>query len=213
MIIYKTTNLVNGKFYIGKDTKNCKTYLGSGKLLQKALKKYGRSNFTKETLQVCSTLDELNKAEVYWIRLLNARNKTLAYNIAEGGDGGNLRTGIVPWNSGKTGIYSENTLIKMRRPKSDEYKRKMREYIKTKEHCLNISKSKIGKAQPTKWKCVFQYSQDNKLLRMFHTVTEAADSLGISRSNIKKCTDGKIKHCGGYKWSYSLLMSEYAKNI
>ena len=41
MIIYKTTNLINGKFYIGKDSKNDPNYLGSGKILKKAFKKYG----------------------------------------------------------------------------------------------------------------------------------------------------------------------------
>ena len=45
MIIYKTTNLVNGKIYIGKDSKNNPNYLGSGNLLKKALIKYGKENF------------------------------------------------------------------------------------------------------------------------------------------------------------------------
>ena len=40
MVIYKTTNLVNGKQYIGKDTKNNPTYLGSGTFLKKAIQKY-----------------------------------------------------------------------------------------------------------------------------------------------------------------------------
>ena len=48
--IYKTTNLITKKYYIGKhSSKNIETdtYLGSGKLLNRAIKKYGRHNFTR----------------------------------------------------------------------------------------------------------------------------------------------------------------------
>ena len=44
MVIYKTTNLVNGKSYVGMDSKNDPNYLGSGKLLKRAVKKYGRES-------------------------------------------------------------------------------------------------------------------------------------------------------------------------
>ena len=42
MIIYKTTNLITGKFYIGKDKYNNEDYIGSGKILKNAIYKYGR---------------------------------------------------------------------------------------------------------------------------------------------------------------------------
>ena len=41
MVIYKTTNLLNGKYYIGKDEKNNSDYLGSGKILKLAINKNG----------------------------------------------------------------------------------------------------------------------------------------------------------------------------
>ena len=53
-IVYKTTNKINKKFYIGvhclEAKKSHKTYFGSGKLIKLALKKYGRENFVVETL-------------------------------------------------------------------------------------------------------------------------------------------------------------------
>ena len=51
MIVYKTTNLLNSKIYVGKDCNNNPRYFGSGKLLLLAVKKYGRVNFKKETLE------------------------------------------------------------------------------------------------------------------------------------------------------------------
>ena len=87
VIIYKTTNLINGNYYIGQDSKNNKQYLGSGKLLNKAIKKYGRDNFQKEILEYCNSKDELNEREIFWINKLHP-----IYNIARGGNGGDTYT-------------------------------------------------------------------------------------------------------------------------
>lgn len=86
MIIYKTTNLINKKFYIGKDTKNNPKYFGSGKKLKLAIKKYGIENFIKEIVEICDNLEQLNEREKFWIKELNAINE--GYNISLGGDGG-----------------------------------------------------------------------------------------------------------------------------
>lgn len=90
MIIYKTTNTINGKFYVGQDSKNNPEYLGSGILLNKAIKKYGEQFFVKEILEYCSSKEELNEKEKFWIEKLKA--KELGYNVADGGSGGNTYT-------------------------------------------------------------------------------------------------------------------------
>jgi hypothetical protein len=89
MIIYKTINLSNGKIYIGKDTKNVPLYLGSGKLLITAIKKYGLDNFKKEILEHCNSLEILNEREIFWISYYNSTDRNIGYNIAVGGTGGN----------------------------------------------------------------------------------------------------------------------------
>jgi group I intron endonuclease len=84
MIIYKTTNLINGKRYIGKDKYDNPKYIGSGKLLKYAINKYGKQNFIKETIE--DNIDNvklLNEREIYWIDRLKPE-----YNIAKGGYGG-----------------------------------------------------------------------------------------------------------------------------
>lgn len=90
--IYKTTNLVNGKIYIGKKESSefVPTYYGSGLLLQKALSKYGKENFKVELIERATSIADLNKKEQKWIAYYKLPDLTLGYNIAQGGDGGNL---------------------------------------------------------------------------------------------------------------------------
>lgn len=93
MQIYKTTNLINGKIYIGKESRNKKKYYGSGVLLNRAIKKYGLDNFKKDILEIgIITNEELNKREIYWINFFNSTNKKIGYNILFGGTGGDTFT-------------------------------------------------------------------------------------------------------------------------
>ena len=88
--IYLTTNLINGKKYIGqhKITKQYDYYLGSGKILKDAINKYGRNNFKKEQLALCDTQEEANEQEKYFIKKYNAVENEEFYNLAEGGQEG-----------------------------------------------------------------------------------------------------------------------------
>lgn len=87
--IYKTTNLTNGKIYVGKHAATAfdTAYIGSGKIFSKALKKYGKKNFDCILLEAADTEDDLNRLEKHWITKLNARNPQIGYNINEGGEG------------------------------------------------------------------------------------------------------------------------------
>lgn len=87
MIIYKITNLINGKIYVGKQLRENNLYFGSGKLILKAIKKYGIENFKKEILEKCKTSRKLCNAEKFWIKKLNSQNKEIGYNITSGGEG------------------------------------------------------------------------------------------------------------------------------
>lgn len=89
MIIYKTTNIVNGKIYIGFDTRNKSNYYGSGLKIKNALKKYGKTNFKKEIIEYCNTIEELYEREIYWIAYFHSRDDSIGYNIHKGGLGGN----------------------------------------------------------------------------------------------------------------------------
>lgn len=88
--IYKITNNINGKTYIGqhKYTKITDKYMGSGKWLKEAFIKYGKENFTKEILysRILSQ-DTANAIEIFAIKKERAIGKA-EYNILDGGQPG-----------------------------------------------------------------------------------------------------------------------------
>jgi hypothetical protein len=90
MIIYKVVNKINGKWYIGKDAGNNAYYLGSGKILKNAINKYGKENFEKIVLEYCNNKTHLAEREKHWIAESNATTDPMSYNLASGGEGGDL---------------------------------------------------------------------------------------------------------------------------
>lgn len=86
--IYLTTNKVNGKKYIGQHYGEIEdNYLGSGVNLAKAIKKYGKNNFSKEILHLCQSREDADKWEQYYIDLFNAVESENFYNLSYGGFG------------------------------------------------------------------------------------------------------------------------------
>lgn len=88
-LIYKITNRLDNKFYVGKHKTENKDdgYFGSGLLLDYAVKKHGKENFVKELLFECSTEEEMNRRETDIVdEDFVARDDT--YNLKLGGTGG-----------------------------------------------------------------------------------------------------------------------------
>lgn len=86
MYIYKTTNLINQKIYIGQHTKSKDdSYLGSGLLILRAIKKYGKQNFKKEIIKECFSIQELNELEFFYIKRYNSIFPN-GYNLRSGGN-------------------------------------------------------------------------------------------------------------------------------
>lgn len=90
--IYKTTNLINGKYYIGmhrarKPGQQDLFYLGSGTALKLAIKKYGKENFKQEIISWHKTRKELEKVEISIIKECREKANDNIYNISDGGDG------------------------------------------------------------------------------------------------------------------------------
>ena len=89
MIIYKITNNVNGKFYIGKTVKSAEerfkkhshNHKKQNTHLYKSMRKHGVENFSIEVVE--EVKQNINERECYWIEKLNPH-----YNMTSGGDGG-----------------------------------------------------------------------------------------------------------------------------
>jgi hypothetical protein len=86
--VYKITNLLNSRYYLGvHETNNPNDdYLGSGIVIKRAVKKYGRHNFTKEVITQFSLASEAYAKEVELLQ--SACQDQLCYNLHEGGQGG-----------------------------------------------------------------------------------------------------------------------------
>lgn len=127
LLIYKITNLINGKIYVGQTTKTLRQRLAKhwseakcasrpNNYFHNALLKYGIENFIIEKLDTASSIEELNEKEYYWIEKLHSRDKDIGYNLMTGG---------------KSGIKSEETKELLRQKKianwdNDKLKLRMR---------------------------------------------------------------------------------------
>ena len=94
MLIYKLTNLTNGKLYIGQTINTWKQrkraynasieHKDNKQRIVKALRKYGWDGFKVEIIDKASTIEELNKLEEHYIKVLNTIEE--GYNTTPGGD-------------------------------------------------------------------------------------------------------------------------------
>jgi hypothetical protein len=169
--IYKTTNLVSGRIYVGQKTGTfAPDYYGSGILLKRSLNKYGSNNFKLELIVYAKSKSKLNKLEKEFIKKYRQiYGKRNLYNISDGGEGGKTWLGRKDTFGRKNNFYhkhhSKDTklyLRKLRKGKTCEeifgetkakiIRKKLKKAAKyriyTKERNLKISKSKIGIKRP-----------------------------------------------------------------
>jgi hypothetical protein len=134
-IVYKTTNTLNNRFYIGVHTRNDDSYLGSGTALKLAIEKYGKENFQRETVfegteEECLELEAFIVDEEF---VLNENN----YNLTVGG-------GMPPKLFGHT-----HNQGRKHPPRTEEqrarYSKAMTGIPKTPEHTAKMKKNRKGK--------------------------------------------------------------------
>ena len=99
MVIYKITNQVNGKIYIGQTTQELNARFQKhisaairneyDTHLARAIKKYGKGAFKIEIIDFAKTKKELNEKEELWIKYYNSTNENIGYNETCGAIGGN----------------------------------------------------------------------------------------------------------------------------
>jgi len=184
MVIYKTTNIVNGRFYIGQDAHNDPNYLGSGLLLKQAIKKYGINNFKKEILEHCLTKKELNEKEIFWINKLNAQERNKGYNITKGGNGGDTFSNHPDKERIRENYRKSSTIFNNRPEIKSKIKKSMEERWKDEKYRNKVIKA-LKEAQSKK-----EYGEklSKSLKKVIHTDewNKKVGKNNIIRFHIKK---------------------------
>jgi len=126
--VYKITNTINGKIYIGKGGGRKQTRFldhiytstkpksNSYSFLHKAINKYGKDNFTYEIINYFDSEDEAYSHEESMIGLLNSNDQSIGYNLSSGGRAGRHSTkSIEKMRLAHIGFkYSEESIQRMR---------------------------------------------------------------------------------------------------
>jgi hypothetical protein len=194
-IIYKTTNLVNNKIYIGKHkTNNLEDdYLGSGNILDSAIKKYGKDKFKRETLYILETEEEMNKMESEIVdEEFVARLDT--YNLRRGGNGGFSR------EEAKLGRRKTDEILEEKYGKS--WRKILNEMFYEKlNNNLELKQEHIEKIKDGQKRVFFNH---NTFKNKKHT-TESKKLIG-DKNSIKQKGNGNSQF--GTCWIYNLELKQ-----
>ena len=228
-IIYKTTNLINGKYYIGqhKTKKLNDGYLGSGTLFRYALKKYGKENFSRQILAYAESAEQLNRLQALYVNKETIDDEN-SYNLMTGGYQNiqfsqqtkdklkKIMKNRVLTDEWKKKIGQSNKGKLTGRKLSDTIKNKIRNshigMVFTDQHKQNISKKRKGIIFSDKHKNNLSISHGGKYFYAINVKTEektlqinqseCAKRLGISDSSVYKILKGKMKSAKGYTFIY-----------
>lgn len=242
--IYKITS-PTGRIYIGQsiDVKKrfasylalrCKTQV----LLYNSLKKHSPLSHKMEVVCECN-VDELNSLECFYIILYDTFNTPHGLNLCSGGLANRVVSDITrrkmseSLSGNRNPFYgkkhSEETIIKMRAPKSEETRKKliaakqkiseetrarMSTSQKLKAPTSEISKLKMsiaqrGRKHSSNTKCkisignskgVIQLDKSGNVITHYKSITEASIMTGIKRTTISGCVNGHCKTAGNFKW-------------
>lgn len=222
--IYKITNLINNKIYIGQTINDVdlrfRQHLsaarnGSHLYLHQAIRKYGAENFQVEILETIAN-ESLNNREIYYIKKYNSNNSIHGYNLDSGGGNGHIAH---PNHSRYTRPVCKYDL-------QGNFIKRYESIVECAEdnniYPSNVSACVQGKF--TSWKefqykyaedaplivnnkygrrGVKQYDLDGNHIQDFNSISEAGKSIKAkSPYHISECCRGKVKTAYGYKWKW-----------
>lgn len=207
-IIYKISNLVNEKIYIGQTTRTLKQRMAEHKsstdtAIGHAINKYGLENFHTEIVEECETLDELNEREIFWIVHYDCIAPK-GYNLTTGGkNGGTLsaetKTKISTGNKGKK--LSPETCKRISESKKGV---KQSAEVRAKRSAAQKGKPK-SEAARAKMREVQTYNRKKNICletgEVFESILAAGEHYGISGGEISDTCNGNRNTAGGLHWS------------
>lgn len=223
--IYKITNKINGKVYIGKSiniyyrwtqhikiSKNPSKYRDGNRPLYYAMSKYGADNFEFEIIEVCGG-DMLCKREIYWIDVYDCTVLSgRGYNLTSGGENGNFTQAKIAYQYDLDGNFvAEYPTIRdaaaaiCKSPDASAIQNAMGK-VGSQSYGYQWRYEKFDRIDPyivhsyaTK---VAKYNEDGHLIGVYNSVEDAAKSIGKSKSLIQLSCNDEIRSAGGFMFRY-----------
>lgn len=222
--IYKATNKINGKSYIGQtiDFEHRKHvhihrrdgYCDPNSIFHRALDKYGEENFEWEILAEIPGKDFANAFEREMIRKYNTY-KPNGYNLTKGGDGGSMWNAIPvvrltldgefverydsASEASKDGFYQGHVLQCCRDPRSQT---KGYIFMYEDEYKRKGGRRKEEWPVPNFAKEIIQCDMDGNFIKKYRKIADAERETGISHTRIVGCAKGRDKSANGYIFVY-----------
>ena len=190
--IYITTNMINGKRYIGQRKfygtghQKWQNYLGSGKIIRRAINKYGKENFVREIIDITYSKEELDLKEIQYIKDYNATKTDNFYNLVEGGSGtkGSFDERYTKEERKKIhDLKSENVLGENNPNYGNKWNEEQRKVMS-----LRMKDQYIGVNNP-RAKSVICITTG----KIFSTAKEAGEYYKVNRGSIGQCCKGNFK--------------------
>lgn len=206
--IYKITNIITGKVYIGetvrsisarwKQHKSRAKDLNYKEYLYNSIRKYGIENFVIDEIEKCSN-DERYERESYWIKEYNSLAPN-GYNLVLSQIGlryESIDTILQLWEEG----YSIKRISETVHSSVKTISTLLKENGISEDKILQRRSNSVGKRSSKK---VNQYDLHGNLLKVWNSASEAALNLGLNNASISKCCKGNILTYYGYIWQYEV---------
>ena len=208
--IYKITNLINNKIYIGQTSFSIELrfkqhiYIAKNNFaisypLYEAMRKYGVENFVIEEMEEVND-SELDDREKYWIKEEQSFIKYgKGYNCTLGGEGNILIDREKIYNLWDEG-YSISQINEMYSFDRSSIRKILQNY---KNYNIDESNKRGDKIQgKARRKKIFQYDKNGKFIKEYSCREEAEEKTGISAKTIWSAID-RNGGAGGFFWSYN----------
>ena len=217
MIIYKATNLVNGKIYIGQTIQKFTKRISQHKCMKNSkcyfhnsLQKYGFNNFNWTIIDNAYNFDELDDKEIYWINFYNTQDK--GYNLSEGGrvnrNMKRTKPSVLKGTKHTEERKEKNRQAQLERYKNNPYpeylKEKMRKNMLNREITWGdkISDTKMGHTVNDETKAKISKTlqgNKNKFYWTFEKCKKTASEFN-TKTNFRKKYPGAYHNCRINKW-------------
>lgn len=202
--IYKITNLLNNKIYIGQtiftvekrwDQHKTASLIGETKLYR-AMRKYGIENFSIETLEKCEN-ELLSEKEIKWIKFYNSYLN--GYNMTLGGEGTRIIDHVQVIESWNEGLNIKEISLLLGHSTQHIANHLVAEGITRETIKGRGLQTTLEKHQQE----VIQYDLNGKQVKKYNSITQASKESGIDKSKIVSVCKNKSYSAGGFLWIYA----------